>query len=98
MLSPALTARAVAAAIDALAGTGTAAVNRSPDGAYVVTPAREQVQPLRALAEKAAAGKPTVSVQLAPVLGPMIIRRAAPWVLGGLVVTFFAGRWSGRRR
>jgi hypothetical protein len=96
--TPQIMAQAVAVAIDAVAGKGHASITRGSDGIYTVAPSSDQIVPLRRIVGKtaayAAAGEPTIRVSLYSVFAPIVLRKAAPWVLAGASLFFAAGYFT----
>lgn len=98
-LSSSALARAASFAIDSVSGMTGSTVNSNPDGSYDVVPTPAQITALQGVLESASSGPSTVNFGMTPVFLPFAIKKAAPWVIGILAITFFAGRFSvGRKK
>jgi hypothetical protein len=98
VLSPERMAQTVAIAINTIAGGRAAVSVDHSTGVYTVAPSPSQVPVLRNLVEEAWAGKPSINVKLAPVVGPLVARTIWPYAFAALALTFIAGRLSKPRR
>lgn len=69
----------------------------TPDGKAKILFSQPQILKIQEAIEKAAATKGDIDVNILPIIGPLLLKKSAPFLAAGLAASFFGGYFIGKK-